>query len=37
MSEISIEATRCPNCTSSLIDVDAKDYLSREDSHFCKW
>ena len=25
MSEISIEATRCPNCTSSLIDVDAKE------------
>ena len=25
MSEISIEATRCPNCTSSLIDVDAAD------------
>ena len=25
MSEISIDATRCPNCTSSLIDVDAKE------------
>ena len=25
MSEINIEATRCPNCTSSLIDVDAKE------------
>ena len=25
MSEISIEATRCPNCTSSLIDVNAAD------------
>ena len=23
MSEISIKATRCPNCTSSLIDVDS--------------
>ncbi len=25
MSEINIEATRCPNCTSSLIDVDAEE------------
>ena len=25
MSEISIAATRCPNCTSSLIDVDTKE------------
>ncbi len=25
MSEISIKATRCPNCTPSLIDVDAKE------------
>ena len=27
MSEISIKATRCPNCTSSLIDVDTKELL----------